>query len=174
VQFQGMIAIRKAQISSVPAAAAQPCKAVRWRWDRPTVPLCQKTDAAPARFEIISAEPSGALGLRAIHPGWLSSGHRPPANARVPTAAAPLGRSTWGLLRNPATKAPLLRQDATAPRQRVTRRYASQVARVRRDDATARPASGSSPIRAGLRDTFALAAERARTTSALRRGDHQT
>ena len=131
----------------------------------------KKTDAAPARFEIIAAE---AEVVRLVFEQYTLAGLSIGAIARllnargVPTRrrAPRWERSTvWGLLRNPAYQGTAcFGKTQTAPRQRVTRplRLAGH-ARRGETTATARPRAEwiEIPITPLVsEDTFALAAER--------------
>jgi site-specific DNA recombinase len=131
----------------------------------------KKTDAAPARFEIIAAE---AEVVRLVFEQYTLAGLSIGAIARllnargVPTRrrAPRWERSTvWGLLRNPAYQGTAcFGKTQTAPRQRVTRPLRLS-GRSRRGEttATARPRAEwiEIPITPLVsEDTFALAAER--------------
>ena len=131
----------------------------------------KKTDAAPARFEIIPAE---AAVVRLIFEQYTVAGLSIGAIARllnaqgVPTRrqAPRWERSTvWGLLRNPAYQGTAcFGKTQTAPRQRVTRPLRlSGHARRGETTTTARPRAEwiEIPIPPLVsEDTFALAAER--------------
>jgi site-specific DNA recombinase len=131
----------------------------------------KKTDAAPARFEILAAE---AETVRLIFDHYTRAGLSIGAIARllneqgVPTRrrAPRWERSTvWGILRNPAYRGGAgFGKTQTAPRQRITRplRLAGQ-ARRGAMTATARPPAEwiTIPVPALVSaETFTLAAER--------------
>ena len=178
VQFQGMIAeYERAQIlersrrgkrhrAKAGEVAVLSCAPYGYRY-------VKKTDAAPARFEILPAE---AEVVRLIFDQYTRAGLSIGAVARllndqgVPTRrqAPRWERSTvWGILRNPAYQgSACFGKTQAAPRQRVTRPL-RLAGRSRRGATTtiARPRSEwiEIPIPALVdEDTFALAAERLR------------
>jgi site-specific DNA recombinase len=176
VQFQGMIAeYERAQIlersrrgkrhrAKAGEVAVLSCAPYGYRY-------VKKTDAAPARFEILTAE---AEVVRLIFEQYTVAGLSIGAVARllndqgIPTRrrAPRWERSTvWGILRNPAYMgSACFGKTQAAPRQRVTRPL-RLAGRSRRGETTtvARPraewiAIPIPPLVA--EDTFALAAER--------------
>jgi len=176
VQFQGMIAeYERAQIlersrrgkrhrAKAGEVAVLSCAPYGYRY-------VKKSEAAPARFEILPAE---AEVVRLIFEHYTRAGLSIGAVARllneqgVPTRrrAPRWERSTvWGLLRNPAYQgSACFGKTQTAPRQRVTRPL-RLAGRARRGETTtiARPRAEwiEIPIPPLVsEDTFALAAER--------------